>query len=295
MSRTILVPLDGSAQGEQALPLAVSIARAAKAELKLVHVIPPGNDSAHPVPPTSQHYLDLVTWRLKQMDGLTVVTCALLHGPVAETLAECAAGMAADLIVMTTHGRGPISRFWLGSVADRLMRRSTVPLLLLRPAEGQNPSEAALGHGFRRVLIALDGTSASEAAVAPAIALGNLFGATYALLRVVEPMPIVVGDGMTAMPSAYDAQLFEEVVKQADANLAEVAGRMREGGLMVATHKVIGDSPARAILEAAKAADLTVLATHGRGGAARFFLGSVADKVIRGSESPVLLVRYKEP
>ncbi len=288
MIRTVLVPLDGSARSERAVPPAVAVARAAKAELKFVHVAP-AEANVKPVPPTPGKYLDGVTARVHQAAGLQA-SSAILHGPIAESLAAYATALPADLIVMTTHGRGPLSRLWLGSVTDTLIRHATVPMLLYRPGEGPR-FDAAEPHELNRVLIALDGTPASEAAIRPAVELGRAFGAEFALLRVVEPLPIVAGDGMTYMPSAYDDRLLDEVVKQAEQHLAAVAARLRGEGLTVTTRVVVGESPSSAILDASKSVDVTTVATHGRTGVSRFILGSVADKVIRASEGPVLVVR----
>lgn len=290
MIRTVLVPLDGSTRGERALPPAVAIARAAKAELKLVHVTPTGTNSAEPLPPTPRDYLGALTAKVHQVAGLPA-SSAQLHGPVAESLANYAATVPADLIVMTTHGRGMLSRLWLGSVTDSLIRRATMPLLLYRPDEAPRFSAAADAHDLRTILIALDGTPASEAVIAPAVQLGRLFDAKYSLLRVVEPMPVLTGDGMTYMPSAYDDRLFDELVRRAHQHLDGVAARLRDEGLTVTTRVAVGESPAAAIIDASKSVDITAVATHGRSGMAQFFLGSVADKVIRGSEGPVLVVR----
>ncbi|MFO0807744.1 MAG: universal stress protein [Gemmataceae bacterium] len=293
MYRTILVPLDGSVQSELSLPLASTVARAAKAELKLVHVASLDESANRSANPSHQQYLDGILQKVRQESGVSA-TCELLYGPVAETLAACAVVTPADLIVMTTHGRGPLSRLWLGSVADSLVRRSTVPLLLLRPGEKPQSGASTSSHGLHQILIALDGSPASETAIAPALALGRLFDAEFTLLRVVEPVPAIVGDGATYAAGGYDMQLFEELLEQAKANLSAIAERLRADGLTVTAHTVVGGSPGPAILDAAKAADLTAVATHGRSATARLFLGSVADKVIRGSEGPVLLVRCSD-
>jgi nucleotide-binding universal stress UspA family protein len=81
-----------------------------------------------------KNYLLKVVDRLKKA-SLEKVTADLLEGPVAETLQEHALGKGCDLVVMTTHGRGPVSRFWLGSVADQLVHRLPIPLLLIHTRE----------------------------------------------------------------------------------------------------------------------------------------------------------------
>src|SRR5262245_5913277 len=127
MIRTILVPLDGSASSEHALPYSVNLAKRAGAALRLVYVRQPMTPSRQiSPPPKEQDYLDMVAGRIRQTDHLSVYS-SVLEGPVAETISEHARSVNASLIVMTTHGRGPFSRFWLGSVTDDLIRRVPAP------------------------------------------------------------------------------------------------------------------------------------------------------------------------
>src|SRR5262249_29599904 len=143
MYRSVLVPLDGSTLGEQALPLALSIARRAGATLHVVHVHSPlaeyyvegavvaiGPSLEAHLKESRRAYLDGVVRRLADVSPVTV-TPVLLEGHVAESIRVCAKSMSVDLVVMTTHGRGPLGRFWLGSVADALVRELPMPLLLV--------------------------------------------------------------------------------------------------------------------------------------------------------------------
>ena len=133
-----------------------------------------------------REYLDTTVKRLAVLHSVPV-TSALLESPaIAETLNAHAATTGADLIVMTTHGRGPLSRFWLGSVADELVRRATIPILLVRPQEKAPDlsSEPILRH----ILIPLDGSALAEQALEPALALGKLMEADYTLVRIYFPL-----------------------------------------------------------------------------------------------------------
>jgi nucleotide-binding universal stress UspA family protein len=134
---------------------------------------------------------------------------------------------------------------------------------------------------------------ASEGALAPAAELARLFEAGLLLLRVVVPAP---EPDSPAYPSlaAGEARLGEQAA-QARAGLDRIAAPLRAGGLAVDTRVVVNGPAAVAVLDAAPVADLIVLATHGRGRVARFFLGSVADKVVRGATCPVLVVRSLPP
>jgi nucleotide-binding universal stress UspA family protein len=171
MYRTVLVPLDGSAFAEHALPLALSIAGRAGATLRLVRVHVPAAtlyrnselaanlDFDTRVREEERAYLDEVSARLAQACGLRPAT-ALLDGRIADVLCEQGVSAGADLVVMATHGRGPLSRFWLGSVADELVRRLPTPLLLVRP--GETAPDLAHPPAVRHVLIPLDGSAQAE-------------------------------------------------------------------------------------------------------------------------------------
>ncbi len=304
MYRSLLVPLDGSAFAEHALPFALSIARRAGAALHLAHVhVPLAFVSADGMTPFDltldrkvaegeREYLDAAVKRVAAASSVPVAsTC--LEGPViAETLHAHAANTGADLIVMTTHGRGPLSRFWLGSVADELVRRATVPILLVRPQEAA--PDLASDPALRHLLIPLDGSALAEQALEPAVALGKLMEADYTLLRIYFPLEQVGLEsyalGVGLVPPV------EQLRTEAQAYLDRVAERLRQRGLRVHTQVALGPQPASAILDEAQrlGVDGVALETHGRRGLTRLLLGSVADKVIRGASIPVLVHRSAE-
>jgi nucleotide-binding universal stress UspA family protein len=305
MYRTIFVPLDGSPFAEHALPLALSIARRADAVLHVARVHVPvaplytGNELAADAPLDFQvweqeHvYLQEVVKRLKGPARLRV-TSTLLDGPIAESLAEQAVAAESDLLVMTTHGRGPLSRFWLGSVADKLVRLAPMPLLLLRPPEEPpDPSQEPLP---RHILIPLDGSELAEQVLEPALALGRLAQADYTLLGVIEsalvPEYAIAGH---LLEEREDVATPPQQMK-VQAYLNRVADRLRGRSLHVKT-RVLLNQPAAAILQEAHRhpGGLIALATHGRRGLKRMLLGSIADKVIRGATSPVLVYRPPNP
>jgi nucleotide-binding universal stress UspA family protein len=296
--RSIYVPLDGSPFAEQALPLAGEIARRAGAILQvgLVHHPVPALATALEVPEIEaqldqearareQTYLHSIVERVRKAVNVPV-TGTLLDGPVADALEVQVEQSGADLVVITTHGRGPMSRFWLGSVADQLMRRLHVPMLLVRPGTSAAPAT------IRRILLTLDGSPFSERAIEPTIALGRLFGAEYALMMVVEPpMPIADPSGVMVLPVAADAD--RQIREAAARYLTSHAERLRKEGLTVSTHPVDAAGAAATILAETEGlkADLVAIASHGAGGFERLVVGSVADKVIRGSMHPTFVVR----
>ena len=195
MYRSLLVPLDASACAEQALPPALSIAHRADAVLNVVSVqvpFPPTYEGLVPVRNPLQadarerarSYLDAVVRRIAATSPVPT-TATLLDGPVAEALYRHAGTTGIDLVVMTVVGAGPWTRLWLGSVADELVRRLPMPLLLMRPRE---PAPAPdMEPTFRHILIPLDGSDVAEQILEPAVALGKLMQAEYTLLQVAKP------------------------------------------------------------------------------------------------------------
>ncbi len=300
--RLVLVPLDGSSFAEQALPLATEIARRSGAmlQLALVHHPVPALATALEAPQVESQldqegrmsesaYLSGVVERIRSGANVAV-TSALLDGPVADALEAQVSEAGVDLIVMTTHGRGALSRFWLGSVADHLMRHVHVPVLLIRPSgEAQPASQVA------RILVTLDGSEFSERAIDHAVALGQPFGAEYVLLMVLEPpYPVVDPNGLMVVP--LDPEAERKLRASAQRYLEGHAARLRQRGFKVATQVADGLPVARTILAEADriGADLIAIASHGVGGLQRVLVGSVTDKVVRGATHPVLVVRPGE-
>jgi nucleotide-binding universal stress UspA family protein len=294
MFRTLLVPLDGSDFAEQALPWALSIARRAGASLDLVraHVM-----YAFKVPASSwvpfdpvmedecrqeeQLYLDATSRWLSAVSRVPVST-SLVNGVETEGVLEWIEASKPDLVVMTTHGRGPLGRLLLGSTAAKVVRQTAAPVLLVRPRDRDRRCDLLPEPAPEQVLLPLDGSPLAEEALEPAAAVAQLFGAECTLLRVVEP-------------SEAGGAGAAEQVRQAEAEtyLARVAGRLREQGLRVQTRVAVADNAGVCILAEATAlrSGLVALATHGRGGIARLVLGSVADKVVQAAGCPVLVYR----
>ncbi|HZT83669.1 MAG TPA: universal stress protein [Gemmataceae bacterium] len=305
MIRSVFVPLDGSPFGEHALPLALAVARRAGASLEvaLVHV-PPTPAYAPGAPPLDysldgqireqeRAYLAGVVSRLAGAD--VPVTSALLEGAVTEEIEERVKARDIDLVVLTTHGRGAFSRFWLGSVTDHLIRRLEVPALVVRP--GEKPPDFRREPLPRHFLLPLDGSPLAERALGPATDLARLAGATCTLLRVVVPQTAHAYDLEWTGAIGMDEDLLRRDKDAAETYLERVARQLGEQGLTAEVRVVTHSRPAEAILEAGRStgADLVALATHGYGGVKRVLLGSVADKVLRGATTPVLVYRPAGP
>lgn len=305
MFRSLMVPVDGSAFAEHALPSALDLARATDARVHLVRVHQPPVLPAPEAPlivdtdwlaalkEEEQKYLTNLK-SLPTLGGVNVET-ALVEGFPADALAAYARAQEIDLIVMTTHGRGGISRFWLGSVADALVRQAGTPVLLIRPDE-EVPEELPTMPPIRHILIPTDGSALSQSVLEPALDLGGLTGARFTLMRVLLPLPPMPRP-WTAGRAAAEVEVLQEDRERALAELDAVASPLRERGLSIECDAVTHPNPATAILDfaATNAVDAIALATRGRSGWARVAMGSVADKVMRASMLPVLLYRPPSP
>jgi nucleotide-binding universal stress UspA family protein len=311
MYHSILVPLDGSPFGEQALPLALSIARRTGASLEVAHV----HETLPPVFSQPIHGLEtpldteIRTRRAAYLGGVIKrlasqtkgpVAPAFLEGSVVEALLDRVSSREIDLVVMTTHGHGALARFWLGSVADQLVRQITVPVILVRPQQVLDLSQEPAIH---KLLVPLDGSSLSERILDEAVPFSRVMEAELLLLRVIEPL--VVGNlaGPEASAGSVPPSLTEKLEsfheqrrREAAAYLDKIAESLRSSCRGVQTCVISHEQPAVGILNEARTqkVDGIAIETHGRKGLSRFFLGSIADKVIRGASIPVLVHRTSD-
>jgi nucleotide-binding universal stress UspA family protein len=298
MFQSLLVALDGSTLAEQALPVAGSIAHRGRLQVHLASVAQPvpallaSADEPVPEPGLEQELRDQLTEYLKSTaEALETthgaeVTYALLEGSPAQALADHGRARHIGLIVMTTHGHSGINRVWLGSVADRLVRRTRIPVLLLRPSDGAPPTE------FRHVLIALDGLPEGEQVLEPALELGSMWpDCRFTVVQVVEP-PVALITRMAMHPARMRPHWRELQENSARSYVERIAAQLRSRGRSVHTEVISARGPGEQILGCGQSigADLIVVGTHGARGVERMLVGSVADKVIRGATQPVLVV-----
>ena len=295
---TIIVALDGSELAERALPFAISIARRAgtRGRVELVHVHDEGVLAPN-APMTDSRWEDegaaemdasvqALAERLARATGLRV-TAVTLRGPIAETLVQHAVSRAADLIVMTTHGRSGFSRAWFGSVAERVIHAATTPVLVVRT--GEHERAAVAEPLFHHVLLPIDRAPWGAEALQRALAFGTPGRIAYTLLTVVSPIPVLPPP--FSDPGVFVAQ-GDPARRTARANelLQRLAAPARSAGAAIDVRVVTDARTAPAILEVLSelGADLIVLPTHQRGPFPRGLLGSVVDKVMRGASVPLL-------
>jgi len=295
----LLVPLDGSPLSEKALPAAQQVARASQGTMVLARVHIPaiiGTDAGW-LPPhweaevreSEREYLDKIGRQVSSEAGVPVDT-VLLEGTPGEAISRHAGQAGVQLIVASTSGRTGLSRAWIGSTADWLVRFAPVPVLLVRPpAEGVPTAWPG-----RHVLVPLDGSERAEKILPDALRLARVGHARLTLLRVVPPVARSFGAyGSPGATASRDEQRTLDVMREAKDALEHIVERLRHDapGLQVETEVIASESVAGAILERARDASVDAVAMCSRGrGASRLLLGSVADKLLRSFDGVLLLL-----
>jgi len=288
MIKTILVALDRSGVAEQALPFAEKLASRIHASIvvatALAEKAPSDGWNAavwqQSEEDTAASYLKGIEEGLQRRGIRTRNRVA--WGDATETIWRIAQEEAADLVVMTTHGRSGIKRWLLGSVATGLLRISSRPVLLVRAEEDATSARPVR---FERILVPLDGSAWSEAVLPLVNDLMIQLGASLVLQEVVLPITAFAGEAIPPTESVA------EPAASAMNYLERIAQRERELGISVDIEVGIG-ATAEAIRYVAEqtGADLIALGTHSRSAPLRWLLGSVADELVRHSYLPCLVI-----
>jgi len=284
MFTTILVPLDGSPLSRRALPYAVRLAKAAGGRVVLARSThtAAGRGGTYPMKEVEEELAG--TAKEIQAQGVRATSQTYSDDP-ADSILAATEEHHPDLILMATHGRGEIGRWFYGSVTDRVIRSTDVPVLVI-PA-GCHREWHAGPSATLRLLVALDGSEFSKQGVAAAIRLRGEFGIELVLLHVVEPINPLFGNGysFTELDPEFRTLAAREM-------LDGVASYLRAQGYRAEARTATGQVPAT-IAEVAleMGIDVIVMATHGLGGMARLVMGSAAPVVLNLATVPVLLVR----
>lgn len=285
----ILVPLDGSARAEAVLHDLSALLRRKDAEVSLLCATP-----GHPQIPTVQYrkLLDdsrahaerhVEEWAKKLTERGVRAVGLVREGHPADVIVRVAAEQRADLIAMASHGRTGLSRWSLGSVTERVLRSAETPVFVLRSfGPGK---DASTEPSYRRILLPTDGSKESLAVVPSAIEFARVFGAEILTLHVREIYPFLwaAPGGVGGVPPPPET----------GPGVAEIlAEQLRSEGVAASGLSVDGDAASKILDYAAeKSADAIALSTRGRSGLSRWILGSVAEKVVRASPVPILVVR----
>ncbi len=275
----VLVPLDGSELSEVALSAASTISHIDGTQLVLMSVRQ-GQDGHHLLSSVQsdqrfdgesavyyERYLGQLSSELRQ-SGITTESSVTVGEAADEITTRIEVGDI-DLLVLSTHGRTGVGRALMGSVADELIQRVNIPMLVIRPFGKRSDEKLS----FQKVLVALDGSTEAELSLPYAGTFGHLFGSELLLLSV--PDDLESSSQLRSLRRYLDrvSKPFEKLNLQTET-------------------VVVGSDPGYTIIEVAESEDidLIMLATHGRGDRERFMVGSVADIVISHAPCPVFLV-----
>jgi nucleotide-binding universal stress UspA family protein len=283
MYEKVLISLDGSEDSEIVLPYGEELVRRLHSNLEIVGVY---SKHEHISEHLFKSYLNDV---VNQLNSKGLQSKAIfLYGNAAEEILNYANSSDTSLIAMATHGRSGISRWILGSVAEKVLRGATKPLLLV--SERRHEAKSAEKPIFRRILVPLDGSTSGEAVLPWVKDLVRRTKAKLFLLHVILSPDKLTGISNYAIN--FEEQLIETLRKQGREYITGVAAELEREKLDFKYDLVTG-MPAETILDYAKENDMDLIAmsTHGRTGVGRFVLGSIADKVAHISEVPVLLIR----
>lgn len=300
----ILVPLDGSETAECVLPHVEALASGSDAVISLIYVVAPLD-----TPMIDAKYRKKIESEAKSAAGNYLkklisrsalkgkATAKVVIGKVAETIADYASRNKMDLIVMSTHGRSGVSRWFYGSVADKVVHEAKTPVWLVKAA---NCRKAPYGLNRKfRILVPLDGSEIAETVLKPLKEINKQFPKNkqdIILARVCEVFSTPVGypPPMSMSWEEYAGYEKRRCMAICRDYLTGVQDTLNKSGIKTRIEVPEGN-PAEVLIDYInkKSIDLVILSTHGRTGFSRWAFGSIAEKLLKGAESPVLLIRVK--
>ena len=285
MFDNILVPTDGSECAEAAVGYAEDLATRTDAR---IHVLCVADSRTLEHAPQHDRFKEERTEIAEQTcnelseSGVSTEQAVRTDIPH-KAIREYATEEDIDLIVMGTHGRTGVERFLLGSVTEKVVRLSDVPVLTVTARE-----DGEVTYPYSDILVPTDGSKGAEAAIPPAVEIATTYDARIHPLSVVDTMGMGVelstGEILKALENSAQSAVdtVEEQATQASVSTVETA--IEHGTPSRRIRSYIDDHDI----------DLVVMGTHGRSGIERYLLGSVAEKIVRTSTAPVLTVRQPE-
>ncbi|WP_436925515.1 universal stress protein [Halosimplex amylolyticum] len=290
MYENILLPFDGSEGAAEALHHAGELAHWADATVQVLSVADTARDSATVVDGETIDVLvregeDVVEEAAKTLDTLGVsYDTDVVQGNPAPTIVDYAERYGHDLVVMPTHGREGLSRFLLGSVSEKVVRLSTVPVLTVR----MQPDETFV-FPYENVLVPTDGSDAATHAAEHTLSVAAALDATVHVLSVVDDTAL--GLNLRSTTSGTESE------QAATDAVATVVSEAESRGVSNTVRHVEHGTPVEEILDCIESNDVHAvgMGTKGRRGAERVLLGSVAEKTVRSAPVPVITVASQRP
>lgn len=280
----ILLPVDGATEASGVLHHAAEIAHRMDATLRVLYVADTARDSVTVVGTDVVDALEregdeIVESAAETLENLGVeYRTDVVQGDPAATIAEYAERYGYDLVAMPTHGRQGLSRYLLGSVTEKVIRLSSVPVLTAHAGDD------ALTFPYERILLATDGSAGARRASDHAVSLADSLDATLHVLSVVDDAGLGPDVRSTLSAGEHESaanEAVESVVGDAQTRGVEVESHVEHGAPAEEIHAYVDANDVHAV----------VMGTAGRRGVDRILLGSVAEKTVRSSPVPVVTVR----
>jgi nucleotide-binding universal stress UspA family protein len=281
MNYRILVPLDGSRLADKVVPWADAWAESMGAELELLRAVgaPVPSVFAEGAPVADYYFTEQDVVRAHRVleetaregfKGSSRVDLRVMEGAAAQVILDRAHERAFDLIMMSTHGRGGLTRTLLGSIAGKVLRRAGAPVVTVR-ADLAGPPRAP-----KRVLVPINDSDLAAGILPPLV----LFAKTVPLEMTLYWLA----------PGMADTRAGEAAIQ-------ELADGLRSANINTQVRIERGADPAAMIASIAhrEAFDLIAMSTHARSGLGRWVLGSVTEWTIRHADVPVMAIRPQEP
>jgi len=299
MFSQIIVPLDGSPVAEVALPYARALARSGNLSVELLSVIDLAEMARH-IATERGLFLDTLddfethrrdeylNSRAKSFAGVPV-TCRIERGEAASLIVERAVADKSALICMATHGRSGLQRWLLGSVAEKVLRGTENPLLLVRASD---PAPFDALKPIENILVPLDGSAVAEQALPAVAAMAKALKIEVTLFRAynIPYSGFYEGGGSFAVDLP---RLSADIEAKVELYLEERRSALADAGLAKITNASKEGLAADAIIDFARKQPncLIAMCSHGRSGVRRWVLGSVTETVARHAHNPMLILR----
>lgn len=290
----VVCPTDFSEVSTKAEGYATALAKHYGSALHLLHVDPPVPMMAPygeiPVDVSlfetqrEQAVADLAAAKARAEAAGVSAETSIRGGHAAREILAVASDQAVDLVVIGTHGRGGVEHLLLGSVAEKVLRKATCPVMVVPPA-----AHVETGILFSRILCPFDGSKASAEAIRYALSLARETDGRLILLYVVEPVPpagefgVLDVDEYRRIGEAHAKKVLADAVPADEREWGRVDDRVAYG------------KASTCILDTARTerADVIVMGVRGRGAIDLLAFGSTTHEVIRRAECPVLAVHPK--
>jgi nucleotide-binding universal stress UspA family protein len=300
MFERILLPLDGSELAETAIPYVRDLAGQLDAEVYLLHACPPEHKAYLRM---HQLYLNNIADNLRKRikddwkpSGEPKINVEVILDEPVKVIFDYVKQKSISTVALTSHGTSGLRAWAMGSVADKVVRGVGVPVLLIRNKEGRIvPDKKGL---IQKILLPLDTSDASGISIPYAIQLAKKLKASIALFSMAQSIytQIIYANSIGGMGAGFGANLDSvdaAIKKDTNQYLQGIADEIRKAGVEVTQNSLMSSDAAYEILEMEKKIqpDLVVMATRGRSNIARWALGSVAEKVLREGDRPILMVK----